>query len=306
MCGNHSSDGTPLDHVHGDHHHDRGPIFFPRRRATSRRAFLGEVGGGALALAVFTPTVLAACSADSSESNVAAGSSTTGSSATPAPTTDTTATDSTASESAPAESAESQAGDASLVWARASLGFVSAYVLARGNSAAIVDTGVAGSAAAIGDSLATLGLNYSNVEHVILTHHHQDHAGSIDEVLAEAVNATAWVGEADLDDLGGRSLSTVVGGEDVFGFEMVATPGHTSGHMAVIDHAAGLLVAGDAMFTDSGGVTEGPARFFEDVPESRESIKKLAGLSFNTLLVGHGEPIEVGADSAVAALAQSF
>ena len=87
---------------------------------------------------------------------------------------------------------------------------------------------------------------------------------------------------------------------------MIATPGHTAGHMCVIDHAAGLLVAGDAIFSEAGGVIEGPERFFADVDQSRETIKMLASLSFNTLLFGHGEPIEDRADTAVAALAASF
>ena len=87
---------------------------------------------------------------------------------------------------------------------------------------------------------------------------------------------------------------------------MLATPGHTAGHMAVIDHAAGLLVAGDALFTNSGGVSEGPPRFFDDIPQSRDTIRALAQLSFNTLLVGHGDPIEGNADTAVADLAASL
>ena len=57
---------------------------------------------------------------------------------------------------------------------------------------------------------------------------------------------------------------------------------------------------------DAGGVVEGPERFFSDVPESRRSIEKLAQLTFNTLLFGHGEPIEDRADTAVAALAASL
>ena len=65
-------------------------------------------------------------------------------------------------------------------------------------------------------------------------------------------------------------------------------------------------MAGDAIFTEAGGVVEGPERFFDDIPQSRETIKAMADLTFNTLLVGHGEPIEQAADTAVAALAASF
>ena len=35
-------------------------------------------------------------------------------------------------------------------------------------------------------------------------------------------------------------------------------------------------------------------------------LAKFTKLSFNTLLVGHGDPLEGGADSAMAALAASF
>lgn len=336
MCGNHFPDGTPVDH----HHERPKKIFYPRPHPRSRRAFLGSVGGS-MAMAIVTPTVLAACSSGAEEpESVAADqvASRDGSSsalpaepnptATPAPTSEPSQSDASPSDSAqaeptpaadpevaqneaaqtdPAESDPTQTDPAQsdLIWARTNLGFVSAYVLVRGNSAAIVDTGTSGSAAAIGQTLVDLGLNYSDVEHVVLTHHHADHAGSIDAVLAEAVNATAYAGQADLDQLPG-DLTAVVGGEDIFGFEVVATPGHTPGHIVVIDHQAGVLVAGDAIFTDGGGVVEGPERFFDNVPQSRDSIKAMAALSFNTLLVGHGDPIEQAADSAVGALAASL
>lgn len=299
MCGNHSSDGSPIGHHHGPKR-----IYYPRPHPASRRAFLGNFGKGTVAMAVLSPTLLAACSSDGGSEPTA-----TAPTAGAAPTTAAAGADPTAVPETAAPEATAPAADPNelepVVWARALLGSVSAYVLARGNTAAIVDTGVSGSAAAIGETLATLGLNYSDVAHVILTHNHPDHAGSIGAVLAEAVNATAYVGEADLDAVPG-DLTAIAGGEDIFGFEMVATPGHTAGHMAVFDPTAGLLVAGDALFSEGGGVVEGPERFFADIPQSRQSIAALAELSFETLLVGHGDPIESGADSAVAALAASF
>lgn len=267
-------------------------------------------------MAVVTPAAVAACSSDAEDSvtsTVVDAEPTDAPAATAEPTTAPTSPTAaptaapTADAATPTPAAETNEGadEGALVWARANLGFVSAYVLARGNTAAIVDTGVAGSADAIGQTLGTLGLNYSDVAHVILTHNHGDHAGSIGEVLAQAVNATAYAGEADLGSIPG-DISGLVGGEDIFGFEMLPTPGHTAGHMAVIDHQAGVLVAGDAIFSEAGGVIEGPERFFADVPQSRDSIRAMAALTFNTLLVGHGEPIEQAADSAVAALAASF
>lgn len=241
-------------------------------------------------MAVITPAFLAACGSDDSGSA--------------APSTDSSAPGTTAPADSTTE-APSTDGD-ELRWARTELGFVSAYVMARGNTAAIYDTGVSGSAEAIGRSLADLGLTYDDVDHVILSHHHGDHAGSIQAVMDQAVNATVYAGEADIDSIEFDAISALVGGEDIFGFEALHTPGHTDGHMAVIDHDAGLLLAGDAIFTEGDAAIEGPERFFDDVPQSRDSIRLLASLSYNTLLVGHGPPIEEGASAAVAALADDL
>ncbi len=297
MCGFHHHNGTPIGHSHR-------PVFRPRPRFRSRRAFLGELGRNTIAMAVVVP-ILAACGDDddgtaSPSPSTAAGSETE---------TTTTLADEAESDGAAATSGTDQASgttDDELRWARANLGFVSAYVLARGNRAAIVDTGVEGSANAIGETLQTLGLNYDDVDHVILTHKHADHAGSTAEVMAMAASATVYAGEADLSAIDVDGITGVLGGEEVFGLELVATPGHTAGHLCAIDHTAGLLVAGDALFTDGGGVVEGPEQFFEDVPRSRQSIRELAALSFNTLLVGHGDPIEGNADTAVVDLAASL
>ena len=114
---------------------------------------------------VAAAALLAACGSDGS-GTVAAATDPTAVPAAPA------VSDATAEPDPPAAQPEV------LRWQRANLGFVSAYVLARGNAATIVDTGVPGSAAAIGESLAALGLNYNDVEHVVLTHNHQDHAGN--------------------------------------------------------------------------------------------------------------------------------
>ena len=258
-----------------------------------------------MALALVSP-IVAACTTDTEDETA------TGDGSTDTETTEATGSteDSTATTAAEAEAVEGE-----IRWGRTNLGFVSAYVLARGNTATIVDTGTSGSAEAIGQTLVDMGMTYADVDHVVLTHFHGDHAGSINEVLAMADSATVYAGAADLEQLnitpGGEtpdpeSIVALAGGEDVFGFEMLPTPGHTAGHIAVIDHDAGILVAGDAIFTDNGSVIEGPERFFEDIPESRETIQMLASLSYNTLLVGHGEPIEDAADAAVAVLADSL
>jgi glyoxylase-like metal-dependent hydrolase (beta-lactamase superfamily II) len=191
-----------------------------------------------------------------------------------------------------------------VTWQRVNLGFVSAYVLARDGEAVVVDTGVSGSGTDIEASLRVLGLAWSAVGHVILTHRHSDHVGSAGEVLALAPDATAYAGTAEIAAISvPRPLVAVEDGDDVFGLRIVATPGHTPGHISVLDPVGGILVAGDALNTSGGAVSGSTPQFTDDASAAEASVRKLAAVAFETLLVGHGEPILTGADRLVRELA---
>jgi glyoxylase-like metal-dependent hydrolase (beta-lactamase superfamily II) len=303
MCGSHRGDGTPVDH----HHHEL-PVFMPEVRGPRRwrrRAFLGDFGKGTMAFAVLAPTFIAACSAD--ENAGAPAPTTTPGDARSTTTTTTSTTTTTLGDPAVHDDRDDRDPEpVALSWARANLGFVSAYVLARGTEVAIVDTGVEGSAADIGQTLAEIGLDYGDVTHVFLTHLHNDHAGSIMEVMGLAEKATAYAGPEDIGGIDFDPIIAANSGDEIFGLEVVATPGHTNGHISVIDHAAGILVAGDALNTAGGGVQGPNPSFSIDLNVANQSAKRLAELSFNTLLAGHGDPVEDMADTAVAALAATL
>lgn len=181
---------------------------------------------------------------------------------------------------------------------------MSAYVLVRGGEAVIVDTGVAGSEGAIGESLKAVGLGWDAVAHVILTHKHADHAGSVSAVLESATGATGYAGAADLPSItSARPLTAVADGDTVFGLRIVSSPGHTMGHVSVYDAVGGLLVAGDALNNSTGTLAGSNPSYTEDMTAAKATVAKLGALTFETLLVGHGEPITSGASAVVAALA---
>jgi glyoxylase-like metal-dependent hydrolase (beta-lactamase superfamily II) len=105
-------------------------------------------------------------------------------------------------------------------------------------------------------------------------------------------------------DYPGATYVQVAGDHDlVDGIRVVATPGHTMGHIAVLDDVGGILVAGDALGTSGGTLTGSNPSFTEDADAAKASVVKLGNLTFETLLVGHGEPILEGASAQVAALA---
>jgi glyoxylase-like metal-dependent hydrolase (beta-lactamase superfamily II) len=207
----------------------------------------------------------------------------------------------------PADTGDIETG--ALEWAQVSLGNVSAYVLVRGNQAAVVDTGNPGSTDQIASTLQALGVGWSDVQHVILTHSHNDHVGSVGDAVGRAPGAKLYAGAADIAAISAPLAIEAVGeGDDVFGLEVIETPGHTPGSISVIDHDAGLLIAGDALNGNAAGtdILGASPRFSSDMAAANESIRKLAGLSFDTAAFGHGNPFTGAADRAVASLADTL
>ena len=98
-----------------------------------------------------------------------------------------------------------------------------------------------------------------------------------------------------------RALTPVQDGDHVFDLQIVTTPGHTAGSISVLDPAGSVLVAGDALRVTDGRPAYPDGQFTEDMEGAKASVAQLAGLAFDTLLVGHGDPIEGGAAAAVAA-----
>ncbi len=74
-------------------------------------------------------------------------------------------------------------------------------------------------------------------------------------------------------------------------FEIIHTPGHTPGHLALYCHQEGLLFAGDIDLTSFGPWYGNPGSNIEDF---KSSIKKLRDLKPDIVLTGHGEPVEDG------------
>lgn len=272
----------------------------------TRRTFLKDLGKGVFAVVVGGP-VLAACASEEGTPtpdvtapapSTSAPATTLGSQPTDPPATSAPAT----TEAAPGTTTTARAVET--VLQRINLDFVSAYALARGSDAAIVDTGVPGSAGQIEAGLAEIGLGWGNVGHVILTHLHNDHIGSLGAVMSAATQADGFAGAADIPAMSSpRPLAAVGDGDSVFGMDIIETPGHTEGHICVLDPIGGILVAGDAMNGANGGVVGPNSRFTPDMATANESVKKLAGFTFDTVVFGHGEPVQGGASDLVAALA---
>jgi hydroxyacylglutathione hydrolase len=112
---------------------------------------------------------------------------------------------------------------------------------------------------------------------VLLTHHHADHVGGVEAVLARfpvpcygpddprIPAAAIRVGDGDRVDVPALGL----------GFDVIAVPGHTRSHIAF--HGGGALFCGDTLFSLGCG------RLFEGTPaQMLASLDRLAALPGDT------------------------
>jgi glyoxylase-like metal-dependent hydrolase (beta-lactamase superfamily II) len=265
-------------------------------RLINRRMAIAEMGKAGLAIVVLGT---AACSDPEPGAGTTIAGSTTGVPATSAST-------QAAATSSSSTAAAGSTAPATATFQRANLDFVSAYILYRGGEAALVDTGVDGSAAAIEAALGEAGLDWGSVGHVILTHKHPDHAGSVDAVMEQATGATLYAGTLEIPQITSATAPQGVSeGDMVFDLQIIDTPGHTAGHICVLDAAAGILVSGDALVGTAEGVGPPDPSFSEDMTSALESVAKLGGFDYEVALFGHGEPLLEDASTAVAALAEA-
>jgi hydroxyacylglutathione hydrolase len=154
-----------------------------------------------------------------------------------------------------------------------------------------------------------------------LTHAHPDHQGSSKEIC-EALGVPFWVGERDADaaenpDLikqrqpnhpvarfydrifrgPGRRVDRILReGDEVAGFQVLDSPGHSAGHVSYWRESDRVLVLGDVLnnmdvITAVPGLHEPKPYLTPDPAENRRSIRKLAALEPALVLFGHGAPL---------------
>ena len=144
----------------------------------------------------------------------------------------------------------------------------------------LVDTGTPKSTTAIADGPTRIGASWTDVTDVLLSHDHPDHIGSLPGVRTHAPRATVW-GNAPLT---GRGLNEC---DVVRGLTVLATPGHTAGHVSLL-HESGALLVGDLVGNQGGALSRPPARFTDDAEEAERSLSRIASMDVDRLLTSHG------------------
>ena len=202
------------------------------------------------------------------------------------------------------------------------MGTANAFLIEGDDGLTLIDAGYPGKEAAVFGTIRGLGRSPDQLKHLIFTHGHPDHIGSAAAIVRETGAAT-YMHPLDISiaESGGpfRPLLAAPGllrqvmcklwfhpGERLEpvtidqpltpgeilpiagGIEVIHTPGHCAGQVALLWRPRRMLFAGDVCMNLMG--LSDPVGF-ENLQEGRASQRKLASLSFDAAGFGHGEPI---------------
>jgi glyoxylase-like metal-dependent hydrolase (beta-lactamase superfamily II) len=184
----------------------------------------------------------------------------------------------------------------------------------------LVDTGTGNSVGRIREAVAALGSGPDDLKRIFLTHQHDDHTGGLRGLLEWAPNAEVGASPHEAEVISGRrekdpfanpvirrlarnvKLPTApVGkvlreGDLVSGFRVVATPGHTRGHVSLLRDGDGLLFTADAFGGMPGKIRVGVRKAIcNDPPQAKRSAEKLLAEDFSTVIFAHGKTLRTDA-----------
>lgn len=154
-----------------------------------------------------------------------------------------------------------------------------------------------------------------------LTHAHIDHYGS-SHAVCERLGIPLWCGARDVEAVESGKMVSSSGrmvpaarahpvaralkeGDEVAGFAVLDTPGHSPGHVSYWRESDRVLVCGDVMwgynpFIFAGAIREPFTFVSPDHRLNRESARRLAALEPSLVCFGHGPPLRDGARFAAA------
>ena len=190
----------------------------------------------------------------------------------------------------------------------------------------LIDTGLPGSRPRLERYLATQGRSIDELDRIICTHGHPDHAGGVRELAPEGVEVLMHPADFAGLQLGlraallrpsrGRLFAamtrapvkvTPIEDGDVLpmlgGLHVVHTPGHTPGSVCLYAPRDRLLFVGDALELRRGRMWFASPWFSDDIRAARLSVRRLAELDVETLVFSHWPPWRADANGALRELA---
>jgi len=194
------------------------------------------------------------------------------------------------------------------------------YLLFEGDRLIIVDAATPGRAGAVWRHLDSLGYPPGAVDEIWITHGDVDHMGSV-AALKGGSGAQVVAHRADVslvDGSANRAVRSVFryqptlvdrpveDGDDLGGWQVVHTPGHTPGSVSFYHPERKVILVGDALNHRRHRLGAPPPMFTPDMAQAHASIDRIAALDFEICCFGHGPPLTNDAAQRVRAFAKSL
>lgn len=195
--------------------------------------------------------------------------------------------------------------------------YVNAYIIERDEDLILIDTGMNRKANKI-LKYAKTELENKKIAKILLSHHHLDHTRGA-HYIQKHFHPRIFSSEQDLAYIvGGKKapmpksiflkplffviypfikaktitqVEMIKDGDEIDNVKIHHLPGHTLGSLGFSMEQA--MFSADAAVTNNAGdeVKLGPKTVTESMAQAKNSLKKLAELTFDLILPGHGTPI---------------
>jgi len=170
------------------------------------------------------------------------------------------------------------------------ISFVNVYIVERNDELLLIDTGIPGSTDNVLSYIESIGYKPDDVSIIIITHAHWDHIGGL-RALIKRTNAMVAAHRLEREYISDRVNILLEEGMNVKGLRVIHTPGHTPGHICLLDTNTNSLFIGDLMYEENGQLYEIPHKYSRDPERNRDAIRRILEVDFKHVMPSHGNPI---------------
>ena len=217
-------------------------------------------------------------------------------------------------------------------------GYTKAFIVEYEDGIIVVDTLYDDDAQLILDEISRIGKTPQDIKHILMTHAHRGHMGGM-AALKRLSGAPIYAHEWEADIIAGdRAVQApdifvpdpiqtwpiiffgnltlrwnkhkgvpvdqlIDEGDKVGPLQVLYTPGHTPGHLAFLWPEQKALFSGDA-FVTWPKIDPGWRNTMLNVPQSWETLDRMASLDVELICPGHGTSITKGGSAVMKAVAK--
>ncbi|MEK4328085.1 MBL fold metallo-hydrolase [Paenibacillus sp. FSL R7-0312] len=201
-------------------------------------------------------------------------------------------------------------------------------LIVSGEELTLVDTGYPAFMPLIEKEILRLGYDPLNLKNIIITHYDDDHIGALYEFVEKYPSVTVIASEVESPSILGLMKSerliqaeallvempeeeqasgeefvqllknlrhvpvnqTVRDGECILDgkCQVLATPGHTSGHISLYFPALGVVITGDAAVNEGSALAVANPQYCIDLESAEQSLNRLKALNAQSYYCYHG------------------